>query len=194
MYRHAADGSGEDVLVAKLSTGGSAGEWSPDGRFLVYTAQDDIWMMPTQGDRTPVRFFVSGFSEGSPAVSPDGRWLAYTSNESGRPEVHVQPFPRGGGKTVVSREGGNRARWRGDSKELYFLAPDGTMMAAAVETTGEFQASLPVSLFRTPIRPSGNNRPFAVSRDGQRFLMPVPVEASTDEMIVVLNWTGQIGR
>ncbi len=100
--------------------------------------------------------------------SPDGRWVAYQTNESGRFEVVVQPFPAAGSKWQVSTAGGVAPRWRADGKELYFLAPDATLMAVPVTAAGtSFEAGTPVALFPARIVGGGSvthNRPHTRSR------------------------------
>jgi len=84
------------------------------------------------GDRKPYAFLSTPFNEQGGVFSPDGRWVAYQSNESGRDEIYVRPFPGPGGQWQVSTAGGSDPRWRPDGKELYYLAPDLKLMAAAV--------------------------------------------------------------
>lgn len=125
--------------------------------------------------------------------SPDGRWVAYQTNESGRFEVVVQPFPDVSGKWQVSTAGGMTPRWRADGRELYFLAPDATMMVVSVSAAGSsFTATAPVALFRTRVVEGvnlTNLRPqYAVARDG-RFLIDQPVaDATAAPITLMLNW------
>ena len=92
----------------------------------------DLWVLPLTSDRKPFPVLQTMFDETEGQFSPDGRWIAYVSNESGRPEVDVQPFPAPGGKWQISTMGGSQVRWRSDGRELYYLAPDGRLMAAAI--------------------------------------------------------------
>ena len=149
----------------------------------------------TSPDHTP-RVVANTLAEEVLAqFSPDGRWVAYQTNESGRFEVVVQPFPDAGGKWQVSTDGGVAPRWRADGKELYFLAPDATMMAVPVTAAGtSFEAGTPVALFPTRIVDGGTvtrNRPqYAVARDG-RFLINQPVaDATAAPITLILNWRG----
>ena len=128
--------------------------WSKDGRFLLYYQDGgktgaDLWALPMTGDdRKPVSVAITPFDEATGEFSPDGRWVAYDTNESGRFEVVVQPFPKATGKWQVSTSGGIRPRWRADGKELYFVAPDGTLMGApVVGKDPAFEAGTPVPLF-----------------------------------------------
>ena len=100
------------------------------------------------------------------------KWVAYTSNESGREDVYVRAFPGKGGSCRVSRNGGTQPMWRGDGRELFFLAPDSTMMAAAISAANGFEAGIPQALFASgAVNFTGNRRQYAVTSDGQRFLI-----------------------
>src|SRR5207245_9168171 len=107
---------------------------------------NDIWIYSIP-DRKATVFLQTPFNETHPTLSPDGRWMAYTSDESGRNEVYVQPFPGPGGKWQVSTGGGETAKWRRDGKELFYVAPDGKMKAAPVKADATFEAALPQPLF-----------------------------------------------
>jgi eukaryotic-like serine/threonine-protein kinase len=123
--------------------------------------------------------------------SADGRWVAYNSNESGVDEVYVQPFPASGGRWQVSNGGGITPRWKGDGTELFFIAADRNLMVAAVRTAGaSFESGAPTRLFPIPpIQGIVNRDEYAVSADGNRFLLSVPAgDASTALVTVILNW------
>lgn len=120
-------------------------------------------------------------------VSPDGYWLAFNCNSSGRQEIYVVPFPDGGQRTLVSVSGGVQPAWRGDAKELYFLAPDGSVMAVAVTATPALQVGHPRLLFKSPVVPDAVSEQYRVTADGRRFLMLVP-ESSAPLFRVVVNW------
>ncbi len=162
-------------------------DWSRDD-FLVYaksgSGQNDLWTLNMAGDRKPEVFLQTAHNELSPSFSPDGRWIAYQSSESTRFEIYVRPFPFREGKFTISRNGGWSPRWRRDGKELFFLSPDGTMMAAGIDTTKGLTATVPQPLFTTGLM-EGDAHPYAVTKDG-RFLMKVhPRDLS---ITVVLNW------
>ena len=169
----------------------TAPDWSPDDRFVVYTrmlmswTDSDLWTVPLAGDRKPTIFLATPHIEAGGTFSPDGRWIAYESNVSGRNEIYVRPFPKQPGQFPVSRDGGWAPRWRRDGKELFFLSLDGTLMAAGIDTTRGFAPALPEHLFPTELRP-GSFHPYAVTRDGQRFL--IPREIPPAPITVVLNW------
>ncbi len=185
-------------------------DWSSDGRYLIVT---DIPLADTKSrqdtatarqDHTSVaaldlapgrtiRFNVPG-NAGEGALSPNMHWLAYTSDETGKPEVYVQPFPAGGRPVRVSRLGGRTPRWRSDGRELFFEAPDGGILVASPTPGPGFQASVPKLLFHVP----GWTRslffdigtPYDVSPDGQRFI--VRQTASTKDAVLVLNWAAKL--
>ena len=104
-------------------------------------------------------------------------------------------FPPGGGEYKVSRDGGWSARWRGDGRELFFLAPDGTLMAAGIDTTHGISATVPEPLFPTSTTSTRDLHPWAVTPDGQRFLIKVADQRSANAPItVVTNWRGLLSR
>ena len=122
-------------------------DWSRDGRFLLYRSTDpetdrDLWVRPMAGDQEPWIFLQTPFTDTWARFSPDGRWVAYQSNESGRAEIYVRPFALRvssgstaiptSGQWQVSTAGGIYPTWRADGRELYYLGPDGAMMAAPI--------------------------------------------------------------
>jgi hypothetical protein len=157
----------------------------------------DIWRMAigSPGEQ-PQPFLQSAFNEHHARLSPDVRWVAYASDESGRDEVYVRPFPSGDGQWQISSAGGTDPRWRGDGKELFFIEADGNMMAASVsaDTDGarlEFRPASPRQLFDTRVRALSPTVPFwsyDVTPDGTRFLVASPVDSSPT-LNVVVNWT-----
>ena len=170
--------------------------WSPDGRFIVYATTDpktnsqDIWKVPVSGDRTPTPVLGTQFNEVSPRISPDGRWIAYSSNESGRLGVYVTGFPEPVGKWQVSTNGGNFPIWRRDGRELFYRAPDGTLMAVPVAEGPDFAPGTPIPLFqpRAAVGGLGAGTFYDVAPDG-RFLINILVERTSPPATVVLNWT-----
>jgi Tol biopolymer transport system component/DNA-binding winged helix-turn-helix (wHTH) protein len=171
--------------------------WSADGRFIAYTTRgSNIWVLPLFGDRKPFALADSPFTEGSAVFSPDGRWIAYTSNEGGEPDIYVQPFPGPGGKVRLSRDGGSHPLWRADGRELFYLAADGTMMAVAIGAARSLDAGMPHVLFPTNASTLAPNQAYAVTKDGQRFLVNARSgEASNAApLTVVLNWTAALHK
>jgi Tol biopolymer transport system component len=180
---------------------------SLDGRYLVYgtskegSGQRDIWILPTFGDRKAFPFVQTPFEEYSPALSPDNRWMAYTTNESGGPQVVVQSVPDPSrAKYPVSIKGGSEARWRRDGKELYYVAPDRTLMAVTIKGDRELEVGTPVALFETAIlfpRNEGaqSQRYYDVTAEGQRFLINSSrTKTNPSPITVVLNWTAGLQR
>ena len=167
---------------------------SPDGTLLALTTTDpasryDISLLPLTGSAKPSPLIKTPFSEQRATFSPDGRWLAYQSDESGRDEVYVTPFPGLGGKWQISTAGGLLPHWNRNGRELVYQAPDGTLMAAAVTTADDdLVAGTPTAIFNTGIQP-GDSRTWDLSPDGQRVLIIEPMIGSdTSRITVVVNW------
>jgi hypothetical protein len=133
-------------------------------------------------------------SQTAARVSPDGRWIAYESDESGRYEVYVQSFPASGGKWQISTAGGAEPRWRGDSKELFYVAR-GKLMAVEVKTgASTFEAGIPRTLFAPPLASDQRRNRYVVTADGKRFLVRTPVGETSMPITVVMNWTAAVKR
>lgn len=191
LYRRASSGEGQEELLQDVDGGASGSDWSRDGRFLVYTSGGDLWILPLAGGGKPSPFVQTKANESAAAFSPDTRWIAYASDETGKRQVYVKSFTSGGGNYQVSIEGGHHPRWRGDGGELFFLAPDGTMMAAEITTKRGFQVSAPRPLFATGIiAQQSDNHPYVVTGDGNRFLVPVAGRDTgpVPDLVVVMNW------
>jgi Tol biopolymer transport system component len=200
LFEKAVEGQGEQSLLMKSDEVKFACDWSRDGRYIAYSSQGkettwDIWVLPTFGDRKPVPFLKTQFSELRPVFSPDGRFLAYQSNESGRAEVYVQSFPGPGGKWQISTSGGFEPQWRADGKELYYRAPDQRLMAVAIQTGSSVTVGAPQPLFQGRFDMSLARNRFLPTADGRRFLTVAPLgrEAMTPTT-VVLNWNAELGR
>jgi len=178
--------------------------WSPDGRFLLYVSvggenQDKLWVLPLQGDgRKPLPLLETEFDVPDGRFSPvDGRWVAYVSNESGRYEVYVRPFPpdavprgisNGDGKWLISDHGGTSPMWRKDARELYYIDLDGKLMAVTISAGSAFKAGVPKFLFQAPPRASDGRTTWAPAADGKRFLFLVSETREPAPLTVFLNW------
>ncbi len=202
IYWQKADGSGG---LERLTGGQSANvpmSWSPDGQLLAFidvnpSTQRDIWVLRV-GDRKAEPFLRTRFDESVPRFSPDGHWLAYVSNESGRYEIYVQPYPGPGGKWLISTEGGTEPNWNPNGRELFYRSGD-KMMAVDITTQPSFAVGKPRVLFAGPYELSPATSPdYDVSPDGQRFLMLKPAEAgeaaAPTQINVVLNWFEELKR
>ena len=197
LYTKSLMGTGQEDALPN-TVGAVLTDWSSDGRFLLYhkpgPASDlDLWALPLSADRAPLPVAQSRFNERDGQFSPDGKWIAYGSDESGRSEIYVQPFPGPGEKIQVSTAGGAQVRWRGDGKELFYVALDARLMAVPMQlpSTGQtLVAGRPASLFATHIGgaiQANITAQYAVARDGQRFLMNT-VSEDTPPISVILNW------
>ncbi len=160
-------------------------DWSPDGRYVTHIAPGRIDVLPLFGDRKP--FSIVRVRANEPHVSPDGRWLTYNSDESGDWEVFVVSFPAGDRKRQISTNGGGQARWRRDGRELYYLAPDGKMMAVDITAGETVESGVPRVLFETGLTLDPGHDQYTVTPDGQRFLLRMPVTESAP-ITVVVNW------
>ncbi len=197
LYWKLTDGSGvEERLTTSESNNQMPQSWSPDGQVLAFSelnpdTSTDIWVLPLEGERKPQSFLQSPYVEDAGMFSPDGNWLAYTSNESGRPEIYVQPYPGPGGKRLISTDGGIGPVWARNGRELFYR--NGIqMMAVDTTTQPTFSAGTPRMLFEGRYRSSSNSTRagYDITQDGQRFLMikPSEQEASPTQINVVLNW------
>jgi Tol biopolymer transport system component len=176
-------------------------DWSADGKTLVFAKQGqngrwNLWALPLTGDRKPFPYRKSEFNENEAALSPNGQFVAFTSNESGRNEVIVQPFPDASrGRWQISSEGGSAPRWRRDGRELFYIDLKGRIIGLSVTTTGPtfsiqrtsltMQTPLPV-----PLQTAGSSAPYDVAPDGQRFLLTLPIAGvSATPISVRVNWS-----
>ena len=153
-----------------------------------------MWALPLEGDGSPELVLKTESSLREPQMSPGGRWLAYMSDESGRYEVYVEPFRQAGERVRVSPGGGSQPRWRGDEKELFYLSPDRRLMAVDVREgasgpeVGMPTVLVPAAALRVVVQESRLGD-YAVTADGQRFLVKTRVEADDGQRIhVLLNW------
>ena len=211
LYVKNSGGSEPEQLLLKNPNTQFPNQWSRDGRFIVYAefqkASYNLWVLPMEGpeqDRRPVPFLQTEFSELMGQLSPDSHWMAYTSDQSGRREVYVRPFPPAEGQWTISAAGGEMPRWRGDGKELYFRAADGKLMAVPVTRAvagpkPAFEAGTPVALFDAHIQPTllNNATNYDVTADGKRFLITARVggdTASAPPLTVVVNWNAAAKR
>jgi Tol biopolymer transport system component len=197
IHQARADGSDRPELLRKSDTNAYPYDWTPDGQALLYVEG-------TLDKGTNVGLFTPGKGGGSrlllsseanedePALSPDGRWLAYTSDESGRREVFVRPFPDLEAKWQISTDGGFSPRWARSGRELFYR--DGThLMVVAVEGGKGFAVGRPRPLFKDGIPPWLNGG-YDVAPDGQRLLTMEVEEDGAKRIVVVLDWFEELKR
>ncbi len=194
MIRRKTDGSEVEEQLSASSNYQQPSSFSPDGTALLYSEFDpaagsDIWVLTLPAAARP--FVKTNFSEGNASFSPDGRWVAYQSNESGRFEIYVRPYPEGIRKFQVSTEGGVSAPlWSPSGREIFYRATSGVMMAASVETAPDFRTGTPRALFDG----TGYEPTFGVSPDGRRLLMMplIATESAASEVHLVLNFQAEL--
>jgi serine/threonine protein kinase len=205
IYAKSADGSGPERTVLETeNTVELIEDVSSDGRYLIYNRRDnvsqtggtlDTWALPLSGDGKPFPVVHTPFDDIAATLSPDGKWLAYQNIESGRMEVYITPFPGGGPRWQASTEGGWKPRWRGDSKELFFLNVNDTVTALDVSFKGAaLQLGVPRALF-----PAGGVQrqagAYDVTRDGKKFLLNSgDVKEGNEPLVFVQNWPAQLKK
>jgi eukaryotic-like serine/threonine-protein kinase len=195
LFWQLADGSGEAERLTNSDHSEALMSMSPDGKLIAFldvgpTTGYDIWVLQL-ADRKAQPFIRTPFNESAPRFSRDGRWIAYYSDESGRFEIYVQPYPGPGGKWQISTEGGTEPVWNPNGRELFYRSGD-KMMAVDISTLPSFTAGKPHMLFQGPYVPTPLTFPnYDVSADGRRFLMLKSngqAQAAATQINVVLNW------
>jgi Tol biopolymer transport system component len=205
LYQRPASGAKDAERLLTSSGGPHAESWSRDGHFLLYAVFDpktkwDIWVLPLEGDKKPVPFLVTEFSEGDARFSPDGHWIAYDSDESGHFEIYVRSFAmnsagtavEAGSKWQISNGSGVEPCWRGDGRELYYRALDGKVMAVEIATNPEFRPGKPQPLGFSTGAGNISGTLWDCTSDGRRFLVAAPKAApksnAPESYTVILNW------
>jgi len=220
IYQRAANGTGSDERVFSAAAGELVAplSWASDGSFVLFgraslsnvLTRISIWRLDLTGERTATAVIDDPFMHTSAQLSPDGRWLAYTTNESGSSQIVVQSFPDlSRDKRQVSTSGGYEPRWRADGRELFYLAPDGTLMSVEVPKGEAFEPGTPTALFATGIEVASalsGRRPdfyYAPAANGERFMLnrlvaedrragksdgPAPV------VHVIVNWSSGLAE
>ena len=204
LYKRLSNNTGPDELLFESKLGVEAQDWSRDGKYIIFRpvrGPIDLWALPLTGEKKPIRLVATpGITETETdaQLSPNGRWLAYATNASGLFQVMVQPFAPAfekplSGKWQISTSGGAQPRWRGDGNELYYMGPDGKLMAVEVKASQEsFDHGTPQALFQSRAdAPTGAvSWSFAPSSDGRRFLIRAPAgpAAESPRITVVVNW------
>jgi serine/threonine-protein kinase len=177
-------------------------DWSRDGRYIASSGQisRDLMLFDLFGEPEPTLLLVSDFRYKNGRFSPDRRFLAYVSNESGDSEVYVTALDQDAERLRISTTGGGRPRWRSDGGELFYVSAEGKLMAVKVSTDSGFQAGSPEELFQLDYFRVGTSfgvsrNDYAVSSDGERFLVTTPVAGADSPLFtVVLNWAEELKR
>src|SRR6185503_18705708 len=193
LYETAPSAAGDDQLLLSTDADDIPTSWSRDGKHILFMrfrngARGSVWLLPV-GEREAKQLLQSSaFDQAAATFSPNGRFIAYTSDESGKFEVYVQPFPVSGEKWMISSGGGFLPLWRDDGKELFYVTADGRMMSAEIKSDGAFDSVVTKPLFQIDIK-RAPGYPYAVTPDGSRFLVNTSVEATNPApMTLVLNW------
>ncbi len=195
LYLRNIAGSAQDEVLANDSERKILNDWSPVGNYLLYTSLSpttrlDLMLLPMSGDKKPVPLLRTPFNESQGRISPDGQWISYVSDESGTPEVYVQRFPALGDKRIVSIGGGVEPMWRKDGKELFYLSPEYSIVSVSFAPGASPVIGRPKPLFRAPVNTSTSRNHYAVTPDGQRFLINVEDQSSyLSPITVMVNWT-----
>jgi eukaryotic-like serine/threonine-protein kinase len=196
LYLKNANGADEEQVIPQEGPDVYPTDWSHDGKYVLYERGNDLWFVAFPGFKNSV--FLKGISPPKAGhFSPDGKWVAYASNESGQWEVYVTSFPDAHGKWQVSNAGGEQPKWRSDGKELYYLAPDGKIMATPVTTGANFDAGTPVALFQANPRElvaTSEQSSYDVSKDGEKFLINTQLKTAMTPMSIVMNWAAKVGK
>jgi Tol biopolymer transport system component len=197
--------AGETQLIDGLM---GVEDWSADGRFLAYVSMDPntqgrVTLLPLSGDPVPwttLPHAIGAQLGSSLQFSPDGRWIAYQGRQSGRSEIYVSPFPSGTGQWPVSTDGGVAPRWRGDGRELFYIAGDGALMAVRISAKGAFQSSLPERLCASAVSGerglAAGSTPYDVFPDGQQFIVASASqsEAAAGPITILVNWPAKLSE
>ena len=210
LYWKAADGGGAVERLTTSARSQTPASWSPDGTAVAFVEegdtlaqqffQFDIWVLSI-GDRKTRAVVQTAANEVSPEFSPDGRWLAYVSNQSGRNEVYVQPYPGLGERHLISTNGGQQPAWASNRELVYVQAEAATslkLMSVRIETVPVFLAGTPETIFDNVGLQSIWGRSYDVTPDGRRFLITLNKEPPTSpvpiQMILVQNWLEELKR
>ncbi len=195
LYSKSFAGSATEQLVLDTEFPKDPRDWSSDGTFILYTeynsdTKGDIWVLPTEENAEPYAFLGTEFIEIHPRFSPDANWIAYTSDESGRFEVYIAPFPGPGRKWQISTNGGLEPRWRADGRELYFQNLNNQISVVDLDyEDGVLIVGAETHLFE--FRGGGE---FDVAADGEKFLLVREDDKITTPLTLVTNWIEDLNK
>jgi Tol biopolymer transport system component len=190
LYEKNADGTEAERALLKMKSFNAPLDWAPDGKYIIeQTINDssgmDLMVIPLGQQEKPFLFVNTRFSEDNARFSPDGRWVVYQSDESGKTEIYVRPFPTGGGKWQISNSGGERPIWSSEGKRIFYNRSGGMLMSVEVHVAGtSFSSGSPTKVFEIPRRAI-----FDVSKDGSKFLVAAIAAGPTSlPVTIVTNW------
>jgi serine/threonine protein kinase len=198
LYEKMSNGAEDEHVLYESVETKHATDWSVDGKYLLFNStnnldsKSNIYYIPMTGEKKPVALIATEFNEMNASFSPDARWVAYQSNESGRNEVYVRPFPGPGAKWQVSANGGGAPRWKNNGKEIFYVA-NGKLIEADVNGTG---SNFVVGNVREYFDPAtvgginvGNGILKDISPDGQSILLSISKGMiTTAPLTLVVNW------
>jgi Tol biopolymer transport system component len=198
LYRKRSNGLGPDEKLLESGVDVQPSDWSRTN-VLVYTRtqspSDDVVLLPLDGDRQPRPFLDTPANESQGHVSPNGAWIAYVSDGTSQSEVYVRSFPDGANVYQISAAGGLEPRWRADGQELFFMDLGRRVMAVAIPGGDVVRRGQPQALFEGLVESARLTNRWAVSKDGQRFIVNVPASSvSTSPLTVVMAWHAAGGR
>jgi len=195
LYLKDANGAQDEKPMAQDGADRFPTDWSRDGKYVLYEQGADLWFVTLPEQKSSL-FLKAPSSMKIGRFSPDGKWVAYASNESGRWEIYVTSFPQAHGKWQISNGGGDQPKWRGDGRELFYLSPEGKVMAASVTTGANFDAGAPSALFQANAREgvaTSEQVSYDIDKEGQKFLINTQLkQGDTLSMSVVLNWPAKL--
>jgi DNA-binding winged helix-turn-helix (wHTH) protein/Tol biopolymer transport system component len=194
LHVRSSGGGGHAERVASNQSVKVLNDWSSSANAIIYTQHEqatklDLWHVPLSGGAAQPLLNTS-FNEAQARISPDGRWIAYVSDTSGTQEVYLRRYPDVDAPRRVSTGGGAQPQWRGDQRELFFLAPDRSLMAVSLTDADASPLGVPRRLFQTSIAddPSGARDSYAAMPDGRSFLIDARRDDTTTSITVLLDW------
>ena len=194
LHVRSSGGMGHGERVASNQSVKVLNDWSSSANAIIYTQHEpatklDLWHVPLSGG-TAQPLLNTPFNEAQARISPDGRWIAYVSDTSGTQEVYLRRYPELDAPRRVSTGGGAQPQWRGDQRELFFLAPDRALMAVSLTDADASPLGAPRRLFQTSIAddPSGARDSYAAMPDGRSFLIDARRDGTLAPITVLVHW------
>jgi len=203
IFRKASNGTGTEELTLAGGTSSAPTSVSPDGKLLLYSqlndkTRNDMWVLPLTGTSgggkpEPKVFLQTPFNEGRGQFSPDGKWVLYQSDESNQSQIYAAPFPGPGGKRQISAKGGSNPRWRRDGKEVFYVTPQGELMAVDVsERNDTLDIGRSEKLFDGIVTSRGTL--YDITADGQKFLVADDGTSTSRPLTLLQNWTATLRK